>query len=144
MQLNPPVPFMKEKIPSRSALVSRNIVVGGRRTSVRLEPDMWNAISEVSQREHLTIHEICTMVAGRRGVNSSLASSLRIFVLAYFRAAATDEGHVRAGHGATTQRTVMAQQASHAPMPSAHMLNGLSQANGHDKKLPNSNGQDMH
>ncbi len=33
----------------------------------------------------------------RRG--ASRTSAIRVFILSYFRAAATDEGHIDAGHG---------------------------------------------
>jgi len=42
----------------RSTLVSRNVVISGRRTSVRLEPEMWDALREICQRERSTIHQV--------------------------------------------------------------------------------------
>lgn len=82
-----------------SSLVSRNVTVGERRTSVRLEPEMWNGLREVCRREHQSMHDICTMVAQRKPPNSSMTAALRVFIMAYFRAAATEDGHVKAGHG---------------------------------------------
>jgi predicted DNA-binding ribbon-helix-helix protein len=41
-----------------STLLSRNITVGGRRTSVRLEPEMWNSLYDIAKRENCTIHDI--------------------------------------------------------------------------------------
>ena len=35
----------------------------------------------------------------RRRHGTSRTSAVRVFVLTYFRAAATDQGHVNAGHG---------------------------------------------
>lgn len=81
-----------------STLTSRNITVSGHRTSMRLEPDMWDALEEICQRESLSAHEICTLIDSRRH-RSSLTAAMRVFILSYFRAAATDEGHLRAGHG---------------------------------------------
>lgn len=83
----------------RSSLVSRNVTIGVHRTSVRLEPDMWNGLREICRREHVSIHDIATVVAVRKPANTSLTAAIRIFVMAYFRAAATEEGHNRAGHG---------------------------------------------
>jgi predicted DNA-binding ribbon-helix-helix protein len=73
--------------------------VANHRTSIRLEPDMWNGLREICRREHLSIHEIATAVSGRKPANSSLTAAIRVFIMAYFRAAATEEGHSRAGHG---------------------------------------------
>jgi predicted DNA-binding ribbon-helix-helix protein len=81
-----------------SSLVSRNIIVAGRRTSMRLEPEMWDALFEICRREGLSAHDICTAVEARRRA-SSLTAALRVFVVDYFRTASTEDGHSRAGHG---------------------------------------------
>lgn len=81
-----------------SSLINRNVIVHGRRTSVRLEPQMWDALAEIARREGRTIHQICSEAAARRG-QSTFAAGLRVYILDYFRAAATNEGHLLAGHG---------------------------------------------
>jgi predicted DNA-binding ribbon-helix-helix protein len=83
----------------KSSLVSRNITVRGKRTSVRLEPEMWNALRDISARERCSIHELCSLIAARKNAASSLTASIRVFIVLYFRAAATEEGHRKAGHG---------------------------------------------
>ncbi len=87
-----------------STLVSRNIVVEGRRTSVRLEQEMWDAIREIAVREGVSIHDICSMVDAERR-ESSLTAGLRVFIMSYFRTAATESGHVQAGHGERSTET---------------------------------------
>ena len=47
---------------TKSTLLSRNITVQERRTSVRLEPEMWQALKEIAQRERCNIHDICTLI----------------------------------------------------------------------------------
>lgn len=84
---------------SRTTLVSRNVTVMGRRTSIRLEPEMWLALREIATREQCRIHDICTIVSVRKKPNTSLTAAIRVFLMLYFRAAATDEGHRKAGHG---------------------------------------------
>ena len=81
-----------------SSLVNRNIVVNGHRTSVRLEPQMWDALAEIARREGCTVHEIC-LKADRSRHQSTLTAGLRVYILSYFREAATPEGHAIAGHG---------------------------------------------
>src|SRR5580704_6876417 len=76
-----------------STLVSRNVTIAGHRTSVRLEPDMWSGLGEICRRERAKLHEICTSVAMRKHENTSLTAAIRVFVMAYFRAAATEDGH---------------------------------------------------
>jgi predicted DNA-binding ribbon-helix-helix protein len=88
---------------TRSTLVNRNVTVASHRTSIRLEPAMWQALNIVCQRENTTLNELVTMIA--RGRNqSTLTASIRVFLLTYFQAAATDEGHLRAGHGIARPR----------------------------------------
>ena len=88
-----------------STLINRNIRVSGHRTSMRLERSMWNALEEICQREGRNMHDLCTMVDARRS-ESSLTAAMRVFVLSYFRAAATDVGHIRAGHGVQSSMVV--------------------------------------
>jgi len=80
-----------------SGLVLRNIKVRGRRTSIRLEPEIWEALVEICRREFCTPNEVCSYVDSLK--HGSLTSSLRVFMLDYFRASATESGHKRAGHG---------------------------------------------
>ncbi|UUX51677.1 ribbon-helix-helix domain-containing protein [Nisaea acidiphila] len=67
-----------------STLISKNVLVDGRRTSMRLEPAMWDALGQIAARENLTIHQICGIVNGHR-VDTSLTSATRVFILGYFR-----------------------------------------------------------
>ena len=70
-------------------LAGANIRIAGRRTSLRLEPEMWSALHEVAELEGRTIHDICTAVAALpRPGDASLTSSIRVFLLQYFRALA--------------------------------------------------------
>lgn len=83
-----------------SSLVSRNLKIAGHRTSVRLEPEMWQALAEIADREGVSHHALCSEVDARRAPNSSLTSAIRVFLMAYFQAAATEDGHRQAHHGA--------------------------------------------
>jgi len=81
-----------------SRLQSRNVTVDGHRTSLRLEQDVWAALEEICAREDMSVHEICTLIEQRRK-GSSRTAAVRAFILGYFREAASDTGHTRAGHG---------------------------------------------
>jgi predicted DNA-binding ribbon-helix-helix protein len=83
----------------KSTLVSRNITISGRRTSVRLEPEMWASLAEIAKRERCTTHEVCSLVSMRKKENTSLTAAIRVFIMLYFCAASTEGGHERAGHG---------------------------------------------
>ena len=81
-----------------STLINRNVTVAGHRTSIRLEPAMWEALRQICEREHKPCNELVTEI-DRQRVESSLTAAIRVYLLRYFSAAATDEGHRLAGHG---------------------------------------------
>ncbi len=60
---------------------------------------MWDALVEIGRREGRTVHEICSEVDRDRR-ETTLTASLRVYIMSYFREAATSEGHAKAGHGA--------------------------------------------
>lgn len=93
-------PSSTGSIDGKSTLVSRNVTVAGHRTSMRLEPEMWNALYDICRRERVSIHALCTEINERKAPNSSLTAAIRVFLMAYYQAAATEEGHARANHGA--------------------------------------------
>lgn len=89
----------QEQDAGRSTLVSRNITVLGRRTSVRLEPEMWTALRDIAQREGCRTHDLCSLIQIRKNPQTSLTAAIRVFLMLYFRASSTEEGHRRCGHG---------------------------------------------
>lgn len=84
--------FVDEILPPESVapLKSRDIRIGDKRTSVRLEPIVWDALKAIADREDMTIHELCTHIAQRRRGDSSLTSTIRAFIVGYCRALTTD------------------------------------------------------
>ncbi|WP_119166957.1 ribbon-helix-helix domain-containing protein [Algihabitans albus] len=85
-----------------STLVSRNVTVRGRRTSLRLEPAMWDAFAEVCNRETMTPSVLCSEIDRTRRPEGSLTAAVRVFLLAYFREAATEQGHREASHASSS------------------------------------------
>jgi len=81
-----------------NSLISRNVTINGRRTSIRLELENWRALEEICLREGMDIHQLCALVEEHRHI-SNRTSAIRAFIVSYFRAAATDVGHDLAGHG---------------------------------------------
>jgi predicted DNA-binding ribbon-helix-helix protein len=69
-----------------STLVIRNVVVAGRRTSVRLEPAMWEALHDIARRLELTIHDLVTHIAHQRTA-SSLTAAIRVYIVDFYRTA---------------------------------------------------------
>jgi predicted DNA-binding ribbon-helix-helix protein len=77
--------------PVASSLVIRNIVVGGHRTSVRLEPVMWEALHDICTRRKVTIHDLVTEI-DRERTASSLTAAIRVYIVDFYRAAALPAG----------------------------------------------------
>jgi predicted DNA-binding ribbon-helix-helix protein len=93
----------------KSTLISRNITVLGRRTSVRLEPERWAALRDIAIREQCKVHDLCSLIEMRKNKDTSLTAAIRVFLMLYYRAAATDDGHRKAGHGSFTKMMERAQ-----------------------------------
>jgi predicted DNA-binding ribbon-helix-helix protein len=81
---------------------------------------MWSGLNEICRRERASLHEVGTAVAMRKQVNTSLTAAIRVFVMAYFRCAATEDGHIRAGHG----YGIAANISSNAAVPAVRPLGG--------------------
>ncbi|MEO9901319.1 ribbon-helix-helix domain-containing protein [Nisaea sp.] len=64
--------------------IRKNVTIGHRRTSVSLEAQVWNGLSDICKRESIGMDGLCTLVAERRQ-ESSMSSALRVFLLTYFR-----------------------------------------------------------
>lgn len=65
-------------------MLTRNIIIGSRRTTVRLEAAIWEALDEICVRERTTRHDLCTQIeSGRDGINR--AQAVRSVVINYFR-----------------------------------------------------------
>ena len=83
-----------------SRLINRNVIAGRGRTSMRLEPELWEALAEICAQEQQDPHRLV------RGIETTShtggrTSAVRVFVLQYFRNAATEAGHEAANHGAS-------------------------------------------
>lgn len=77
-----------EATPRHSTLQIRNVRVKGRRTSLRLETAMWEALEDIAEREGRTMADLLTEVAAGQN-ESSFTASVRVFALCYFRALAS-------------------------------------------------------
>ncbi len=76
--------------------IIRNVTVDGRRTSLRLEPAIWDALDDICDKEGLTIHELTTLIDYRRK-DISRTSVVRTFVVTYLHDLATERGRLRKG-----------------------------------------------
>ena len=80
----------------KAKLISKNVTINGRRTSLRLEKTSWEAMVDICQCEGMTIHELCSLIDNRRE-GSSRTSAVRAFIVSYYRAAAAEYGALQKG-----------------------------------------------
>jgi predicted DNA-binding ribbon-helix-helix protein len=77
----------------------RYMKAGERRFNLRLDEEIWSALQEITEREGVTVGEVCARVAKTKPWGASISTSVRAYVVRYFRDAATEQGHRKAGHG---------------------------------------------
>lgn len=87
-----PFPTMHDKM--QGTLTSRNVRIHKRRTSVRLEPEMWVALNEIAQAEGCSIHDLCGAVHDLKESGTSFTAALRVFLMEYYRSASKASQHV--------------------------------------------------
>lgn len=75
-----------------TGLKLRNVYVDGRRTSVRLEGDMWDALHEIALLECISIADLCGAIFDMKGPQTSFSSAIRSFLVTYYRQAASSNG----------------------------------------------------
>ena len=81
-----------------SRLINRNVVAERGRTSMRLEPELWDALAEICVRERRDINGLVRQIEAT-GHSRGRTSAVRVYLLQYFREAASAAGHEAANHG---------------------------------------------
>ena len=80
----------------RTKLISKNVTINGRRTSLRLEQASWEGLNDICQCEGLTLHELCSLIETRRQ-GASRTSAVRAFIITYFRTVVAEYGALQKG-----------------------------------------------
>ncbi len=86
----------------RSSLVMHNIVVDGRRTTVRLEPVIWDALLDIARDQEVTVHALVSAI-NRGRTASSLSSAIRAHVVVYLSAGLRDAAPTRSSEARSSQ-----------------------------------------
>ena len=61
--------------------VKRSLTLHGHRTSVSLEDVFWQEFLRIAEMRGLSINQLAAEVDAKRGLDSGLASAIRVFVL---------------------------------------------------------------
>jgi predicted DNA-binding ribbon-helix-helix protein len=67
-------------------LLKRSVTIAGHRTSVSLEPEFWQALTDIASARERPLARLIDEIDKREGRDKNLSSALRLFVLAYYRA----------------------------------------------------------
>lgn len=67
--------------------VKHSLTLRGHRTSVSLEDEFWLAFREIAAEKEKPINALAAEIDAARGVETGLASAIRLFVLRHYRGA---------------------------------------------------------
>ena len=65
--------------------LKRSVTISGHRTSVSLEPEFWQALTEIAAETKRPLAKLIDEIDKREGRGKNLSSALRVFVLAHYR-----------------------------------------------------------
>jgi predicted DNA-binding ribbon-helix-helix protein len=65
--------------------VKHSLTLRGHRTSVSLEDAFWQAFREIAAQEGKPINALAAEIDEARGVDTGLASAIRVYVLRHYR-----------------------------------------------------------
>jgi predicted DNA-binding ribbon-helix-helix protein len=68
----------------KTAVIKRSIVINGRKTSVSLENEFWEALREIARSEKIALSTLVEQINQHRD-NINLSSAIRVFVFNHFR-----------------------------------------------------------
>ncbi len=60
-----------------------NVVIGDNRTSITLEPIIWEILHDVADQQDCTVHELCNFINSRKKDGANLSSAIRVFLLSF-------------------------------------------------------------
>ena len=69
--------------------IKRSLTLRGHHTSVSLEDDFWRAFRDIADEKNTPINALAAQIDADRDLETGLATAIRLYVLAYFRARAS-------------------------------------------------------
>lgn len=91
--------FKRSNAPERSSMC-RNVIVSGRRTSIRMESVFWTCLEAVCKERGLSLFQILSEIDEVRG-NMNLTAATRLHLIMTFRQKAKYASGPRQGLGAS-------------------------------------------
>ena len=78
-------PTRKRRRHRHSPIIKRSINLAGHKTSVTLGGEFWNALQDIARSKNISIPVLIDQI-GHDRIGGNLSSSVRLFVLEYFKA----------------------------------------------------------
>ena len=69
--------------------IKRSLTLRGHRTSVSLEDDFWRAFRDIAEEKNIPINALAAQIDAERDLEAGLATAIRLYVLAHYRARAS-------------------------------------------------------
>lgn len=79
-------PELVEGVDLASNLAMRSVTINGRRTTMRLEPSMWNALQRIAADNSVTVNQLCSQIDTSRG-DLSMTAAVRSYIVSYLQRA---------------------------------------------------------
>ena len=77
-------PFIDDHVDIANRLAMRSVTINGRRTTMRLEPSMWNALRRIAEDHRITVNQLCSQIDTSRG-EMSMTAAVRSYIVSYLQ-----------------------------------------------------------
>jgi predicted DNA-binding ribbon-helix-helix protein len=74
----------------KTAVIKRSIFINGRKTSVSLENEFWEALREIAAQAKIALSTLVEQIDSERN-NINLSSAIRVFVFNHYRSSSRKE-----------------------------------------------------
>ncbi len=62
----------------------RSVFIDGRKTSVRLEPVMWEALADIATRSGVAVSGLIERIAQQRSCGYNLSAAIRAYIVSFY------------------------------------------------------------
>jgi predicted DNA-binding ribbon-helix-helix protein len=76
----------RRKLFSGGRVAARNIYLGPRRTSLRLEAVMWEALADIAEDQDKTVNDVILELSRERPHDLNLSAEIRVLIVEFYRA----------------------------------------------------------
>ena len=78
----------RRKLPIKSSVGKRSMIVNGRDSSVSIEGAFWNALKEIAVAQNISANALVSKIDSERDATANLSSAIRVYVVERYRRAA--------------------------------------------------------